>query len=429
MAGTNDIQSSSSQPPEHRLGPRDAAALDALVSNRFQAKAEPAQQAIARLLGTLRAGPTPDPALVDVTLAQIQSSARDQQRAEALDGATLTPDAAESLDAWMSEHGNAQRVPGELRVRATKASALAALVSQTHAPAGGRELLIERTLQSITTSREQEPALRAPLAGGMRLRDVISIAATLLLGVSVLWPIFSTVRRSRERSACETNMAGIGSAMGLYSGDFDGQLPTSHAALAGTSWLSVGDEAAPGNSANLFTLAREQYATIALLACRGNPHAAYDMTPGSRDWRASPEVSYSYYVLAGGPRPSWRQNPGTVVLADRSPVALRAMAGMPIEPEANSANHAGSGQWALFLDGSSRWLRTPMLTTATGPDNIWLPLTIEEALHNAGVFSRATGATQGRIALPTEAQAQSQKMLRMFGTLTPGSVQDSFVAP
>jgi hypothetical protein len=219
-----------------------------------------------------------------------------------------------------------------------------------------------------TTRREpQEQPLRA--TGGFRFADLVSVAAVLLMGVAVMWPVMSTMRSYAQKSDCGANFAGIASAMGQYTSDNRDQFPMATASFGG-SWLDgIGTKPDRSNSANLFTLARTKYLPVSTLACEGNPMAVRSVSSNATDWDSLPQVSYSYYIMFGDAKPDATSTPGTVILADRSPVVLRAFNGDPIpRPEENSPNHRGEGQWVLRVDGAALWLSSPQL----GDDNIWL---------------------------------------------------------
>ena len=102
--------------------------------------------------------------------------------------------------------------------------------------------------------------------------------------------------------------------------------------------------------------------------------------PSAIDWKCLDEVSYSYQIQKGAESPRLREPARTAVLADRSPVVRRAVAGGVIYPFENSCNHGRQGQDVLFADGSVVWHSTPVLSNG---DNIWLPRAIEEQIRAA----------------------------------------------
>jgi hypothetical protein len=302
--------------------------------------------------------------LTDVTMARLARIANPMAQAEV----SLTPEDAEALDAFVAAEFRVGKVPASLRPRAEKLESMVQLLAGP-APESFNAMLVERTMRTIATSRpkpQDSQPLRA--TGGFRFADLVSVAAVLLMGVAVMWPVLSTVRGYSQRSDCATNFAGIASAMGLYSSDNRDQFPMAAASFGG-SWLNVGSTPDRSNAANLFTLARTKYLPLDTLACSGNPTAKSDAGPDAMDWGSLPEVSYSYYIMFGKNRPSPMTSPETIILADRSPVVLRAASNESIPfPEENSPNHRGQGQWGLRADGSSQWLTSPQV----GQDNIWL---------------------------------------------------------
>src|SRR5206468_8597012 len=137
-----------------------------------------------------------------------------------------------------------------------------------------------------------------------RLADLVSVAAVLLMGVAVLWPILSTVKTYQEKGACAANLGAVASALGMYTGDSKDAFPLATASYGG-SWIDVGTTPERSNSSNLFTLVKSGYAKLHDLACPGNQCAATGpIAPEAKDWRSLPEVSYSYYIMFGKQRPS-----------------------------------------------------------------------------------------------------------------------------
>ena len=426
------------------FSPADAAALDALIASGLDpARADPAHRAraahIAGLLSVLHAGRTHvDPALVDVTLARIQSldAGADLDAVPALSG-----DDIEALDAYMNAGMNVSRVAPSLRARAGVVDGLGHLVTQTPIPLGDSVSLIERTLLAVKDEREIAPIPigRGRAQSSFRLADVASIAAVLVLGVSALFPVLSSWSTRRDKSDCVANLGGIATALGSYGNDYAGSLPIASASVPGERWWDVGQGPQRSNSANLFALKRGEYTTLDQLACDGNPHAVRALPEDAEDWQNLDQVSYSYYVMFGPHRPDWRpglprshamnqagmkQPASTVVLADASPVIRRALRGGPIYTDENSPNHAGMGQWAVHADGSASWMQSPMI----GQDNIWLPANMEEVLREIQA-QMGSGEKGGNVEVLTREAAARQRALRLHGNEAPASADDSFVGP
>jgi hypothetical protein len=110
-----------------------------------------------------------------------------------------------------------------------------------------------------------------------------------------------------------------------------------------------------------------------------------------------------------------------VILADKSPVIIRAANHEPIQPYENSPNHGGQGQYALFADGSTLWLTSPIV----GDDNIWLNRQQEAAVK------LAEGVVHDLMpnARPGTRVEVSVRMPVMRGNELPESRTDSFLGP
>lgn len=354
------------------LNAADAAALDGMLEHGLNPD-DPAlgSTAVGRLLGLLG---TPiageDRALADVTVLRALRSGE----------AVLSAADAEALDAWVMHGYDAERVPARVRERAKRLEAMALAATDGEVGAG-RAALVERTLERVQRAVEAEEdrmRMRPSVWSRFRLADIVSVAAMLLIGASVVMPAMSAVRSQQERVACAGNMRSTAEAMGLYAGSNQESLPMATAGFGGR-WIDVGT---PGksNSANLYTLVRTGHEGLDQLACPGNPTAKRgEADPEARDWSSLPEVSYSYQIMAGW-RPAWENAPDgqrVVVLADRSPVIVRAVANRLIDPLGGSPNHGERAQHVLFNDGSTEWTHTPELSNG---DNIWLPRAIERVL-------------------------------------------------
>jgi hypothetical protein len=371
------------QEPVEGLGPADAAALDALVEAGMdeamvmQRNAALAQRAarIREILGLLDCHTSADPALADVTMARILKARREaQHQRQPAAEPILCPDDEEALDAWVMAGYDAARVPSALRQRARRHQAIATLV-RAGRPELDRELLLDRTLAAVQAQIDKQSEgmvfeAPRPRRGSLRLADLVSVAAVLLIGSAVLFPVMTAVREQSRRAICHNNLHATAMAMSAYAGSYQDSLPVVTASLGQGRWWDVG-RPQHSNSANLYTLARTGFTELANLACPGNPVAPTAIIqPDALDWRGLAEISYSYQIMFGPARPGWSSGQRTVVLADRSPVVPRAVRGELIAPFANAPNHGGAGQHVLFNDGAARWLRTPVLDNG---DNIWLP--------------------------------------------------------
>ncbi|NUQ67365.1 MAG: hypothetical protein HUU18_03665 [Phycisphaerales bacterium] len=393
-------------PEDHpHLSPDDARALDALIDASFVLDAVPTAlreraSRVASLLGLLDAGPAPvhETRLAESILARIDAASSPLE---------LHPDDQDALDAYVAAGFQTQKVAASLRPRAQAIEALGSLIAETPAPAG-RADLAERTFSRVLNAARPAPIpIGRATTSRFRMADLVSVAAMLLIGVSLLWPMIAAGRDRAQRLACASNFGTVASALGVYANDFSDALPTATASFGG-SWIEVGKDPTRSNSANLFTLARADYASIESLTCPGYEKACRKVNCRKvMDWPQLDAVSYSYQVM--GPRPRLRHTMDATapILSDRSPVVLRAVAGQVIYPNENSPNHGGKGQGVLRNDGSLVWLSTPHLEK----DNIWLPAIIEQALVVAQDQLARTGKVQGFTLIGNELPADQDAFL------------------
>ncbi|TVQ60650.1 MAG: hypothetical protein EA378_11225 [Phycisphaerales bacterium] len=401
---------------DDRLHQDDAEALEALIDaeydlGRVPEALRPRAEHAGRVLGLLETEPgewaraESEAGLTRRTLAGVGSAAVQVASAHEPE---LSIDDQEALDAWVMSGYDARRTPTALRTRATQLESIAAIVLDApHPTPGERSALIERTLAAVQRSEaERADRMTFPPAGPRRtfnMRDLVSLASVAAIAMAVVLPIMGAARHQQQLNMCASNMASVGGAFGAYAFDHADRLPMATAGIGGGVWWNVGTPR-ESNSANLFNLARHGYAKLGDLACPGNPTASTDLDPASdRDWRAMPQVSYSYRIMFGQTRPSLSEPSRIVLMTDRSPVVPRAAAGESFNPWANSQNHAGRGQHVLFSDGSASFEREAVLANG---DNLWLPASFERAID------RATRRTTG-----------------LRGVETPESVNDTFVGP
>lgn len=319
--------------------------------------------------------------LIDVTFARVLRSERRDLAGRIVgkpDQPALTEPSAMGLDALLSAPNLESARADD---RAARAAAVCALLEAgLDAPTPEeRSALISTTLARI---EREEAAGRdrfrlAPVApsqatgsrGGIRLADLVSIAAVFLIATAIAWPLLVSVREQAREAQCASNLGRSALGFTTYAADHRGSLPRAEASLLGGSWWDVGKESR-SHSANLYTLVRLGYASLSDLSCPGNPSApTIELDPDAKDWRSPEEVSFSYQLFSGTP-PMWGQNSRMVVLVDRSPVVERSRRGERFDPGASSRNHSGHGQNILFGDGAARLYFRPVLENG---DNVWLP--------------------------------------------------------
>lgn len=370
---------------ESRLSEADARAVDRWIDGESPANSR--EQRLDALLGLLNAESaiSADSTLTDLTMLRVLRASGSGVSSDAAEAQPeLNPMDAEALDAWMLAGGAVDRVPAPLRERAERLHDMATLVSQGPEPQASSDLVDKLMTRVAATPAQQRPDPQPEIAGRIRLADLMSIAAVLVVGVSVIWPMLSSMREAHYRTVSSARMAAVGNGMAAYAGSY-GALPQASASLAGNPWWEVGQNPAHSNSANLFTLARDRFVELAQLASPTNPQAPTSVTgEDATDWGSLDEVSYSYLNMFGrGGRDGGASllTPQSAVLADRSPIVPPSKRGEAARADANSTNFAGRGQHVLFGDGRVMWLTSPVLENG---DNIWLPAVVERDLERDG---------------------------------------------
>lgn len=397
-----------------KLCPEAEAALDALIESGWDLSRVPdeyrkcAEDLLEHFDHACGVAPGAATELVEATVRKLIS--------EPMHEASLSDTSADALDLWSLAGYRATSVPKSLRDQAERHEAFARLISDSveRSEVDASDALIESTLSRITDyeTLDQPNGFIFPVR--LRLVDIASVAAVLLVGLSVTLPVLSTFRYESMRKLNEANFAVASVGFGSYASDNEGRLPVytpSGQTLRQTAglrrqWWLVGRDPLQSNSANLYTLAREGYTSLESLASPGNANAvAVPSSEGAVDWDAFDAVSYSFRVLQGSETDDRWARRGLVILTDRSPVTLKAYKRLPIDPYENSPNHDGRGQHVLNGDGSVDWLTSPWLAHN---DQIYLPRFMER-LVNPGV--RKTG------------------MMPLQGVERPDSYTDAFVGP
>ncbi len=236
-------------------------------------------------------------------------------------------------------------------------------------------------------------------AVAFRWRELMGVAAVVLIGLSVLWPVLAQTRSDARRIVCETRLSSAGRALASYAAENGGVMPRL-ATAPNANWATVGRNPAPGvatagfgggftapslqaqsNPASLYLLARGGHIDPNTLACPDNAFAPRQMTATMHDWRNAREVSYSYQnqntpqaipldATGGG-----ISGGGAAVLADKNPIFMpdpndpnRVIVQRMVSPTSATPFHRSAGQNILTTDGHVTWSTQPVIAG----DNIWL---------------------------------------------------------
>lgn len=179
----------------------------------------------------------------------------------------------------------------------------------------------------------------------IRMPDIISIAAVLLISVALGSVVLTKVRQQAIDAGCESNLRALAQGFNLYARDYDGRIPMAPAGYA-TAGIAFWPDP--------YVLSKHNYCDQGHANCPGHHQGG----------------GYSRQVVNGTAHFAWPTLPRIPVLGDRNPVIDARDTGDIINPfVANSENHSQRGQNVLFSDGSIEWLVEPLFND---DDNIWL---------------------------------------------------------
>ena len=313
--------------------------------------------------------------------------------------AELAPEDGKALDALIGSRASGPRLTERDDVRDVdpqrieRVEAVLELVGMCPA-VDAPDDLVRRTLGRITRHEATDPDVARLHAQGrgvdapIRMREILAVAAMLLVAASLILPVLAKTRSEAMRIACNARIGTVGKAFAHYASDHLGQMPRREAA-PNAEWFHVGWtrfdwEPVRSNTVNLYLLARDRYVEPSTLACPANQHAPRVMTADVHDWPSARAVSYSYQNQFG-PKPRLlRDNPRMAILADKNP-RFRTDNGMTLEYDkslrmsACSRTHGGWGQNVLFADGSVLWYISPRMSNG---DHIWLAEGIDDYSGN-----------------------------------------------
>jgi hypothetical protein len=211
------------------------------------------------------------------------------------------------------------------------------------------------------------------------LRDIVAVAALIVLAVGIGVPGMLHVRGRQQRLGCSWNLAQLGSGLQQYANVFNASFPFAGWSR-GNSWQPSDDPAVVTvpNRRHVYPLLRMAYVIDPrIFVCPAQQHVPMPRAEIQRhdDFLEGRNVSYAYQNMAGV-RPSAHDDPRLPLMADENPLFAD---GVPVldfrrltraDPaSANSRAHDGAGQNILTLRGEVIWAKTPL--SGIEGDNIW----------------------------------------------------------
>lgn len=214
-----------------------------------------------------------------------------------------------------------------------------------------------------------------PLIRMQSLRDVIAVAAMIVLAIGVGVPGLLHMRERSQRTLCSGNLAALGQGLQAYATTFGDSVPTV-GWNAASSWR-------PTQQPNVQLVPNRKH-LVPLLTGRFVPLTRLFICPSTSDVPASLEqtlrtgdfleprnISYASQNMAGS-QPRMHDSPDLPFVADDNPLfqnGLPSLLALSDPGTRNSPSHGGSGQNVLSLGGVVRWASHP--NVGINGDNIW----------------------------------------------------------
>ena len=307
---------------------------------------------------------------------------------------SLNPEDAQILEIWMASswspsaeevRGQSSQPTAEQSDRADKLGSLLGLLDQYPVPQA-QDDLTQRTVEQILASEqrqrfaEQLQAVTAPTPA-FRWSELTTVAAVLMIALSLLWPFLSYSRTSASRVACANQLASAGMGFGRYATDYGGVLPR-RGSFPGNPWYHVGEPPETGrpirsNSAHLAVLINGAYVHPNTLACPDNKHAPRDLSVQIHDWPSAKAISFSYQNQFTRTDTQIDRSPQIAILADKNPFIV-VVEGFAFRPDQLPLFHRQLGQNVLRANGAVQWTTQPLING----DNFYLASGIDHYQGN-----------------------------------------------
>jgi len=301
-----------------------------------------------------------------------QNPSRDEQLLIDCILGCATPEEAREAQERLAQEESLHR----LKVSLDNTFAALDLLPEVEAPAD----LASRTAARVALVRAGEAyvarreSARPWTTGTFSLRELVAVAACILLLVAVFVPSLRQARRAALQNQCASNVGQIGTALSAYASQNEERLPSVLDEKA--QWLRAGGQPAVSNSAALFRLVKGGLAAAPAFQCPAVGGGTFAVQDGMNDFPGTEYVQVSYQHTASPEGPLRRDQfspaeaESMVILADQSPLFL----GGSFHPEAvgagTSPNHGGAGQNVLYLNAGVRFVNNP--NVGVGQNNIFL---------------------------------------------------------
>ena len=199
----------------------------------------------------------------------------------------------------------------------------------------------------------------------LALREVVGLAAAILIFVGLFVPGYRNARSVAMRNSCAENLRAIGNGYAAFAASNDGQLPYDGSVPPGAYWSRPPQGRGPiaPNSQHVFTLVNRHFVTPRALVCPGRPDDApmaeesVNQANGFSDPRNN---SYSP-MLVVQPLRIEQLEPGTPAIGDMTPLldGQRRLVPAGFAPLNSNSHGRSAGQNVLYIDLRVQFHRTP----------------------------------------------------------------------
>jgi len=239
----------------------------------------------------------------------------------------------------------------------------------------------ERTVRMPTPARAlfEQAGVGAGASGGLSfsIRELVALAACIVLFVGVFTPAFQRARSLAHRQLCGNNLRAVMTGMTAYAQTFRGQLPFAGARQG--AFVRTPGVARVSNSRHPYVLVRLRFVQPQKFICPARKDAIVMVADDPAQFDDFPEpanISYDTQNL-NGPRPRIDEHPEMAIIADRNPLLDGGYVHRlgPYE-QLNSRTHEnGSGQNVGYCSGVVAFTRTPACGVCG--DDIWRPARVK----------------------------------------------------
>jgi hypothetical protein len=228
--------------------------------------------------------------------------------------------------------------------------------------------ILEMPQPALPRSAPKLPAAGDRGTGGgppMSIRDLMSLAAAILIFVGIFVPGFHTARTAAQRTMCADNLRQIGNGYVTYAETYGQHWPYAGAVPAGASWIRT---SRPGvlrmsNSRHVFKLVRGRFTVARAFICpsrQGDVPLNADSFEQFDDFPDPRNNSYPTNFVTR----AWRQGEFAArmpIAADPTPLVDQQRRLIPLgRASKNSDSHGRSrGQNVLRASVSVKFFRTP----------------------------------------------------------------------